>query len=78
MNRSTWKLAAVATVIGLGVSLGACKKKDENPVEKASEAVQDGLNMRDNEKLKDAGENIQDAAKDTSEAVKDKAEDIKN
>jgi hypothetical protein len=69
--------AIVATLLGLSVGLTACKKKDETPIEKMSESVQDGLNMRDNEKMKDAGEDAADAMKNAGEAVKEGAEDMK-
>lgn len=59
-------ILCVTTVLGAG-ALTSCKKKPETLGDK----VKDGLNVRPNEKLKDAGENLQDAAKDTTEAVKD-------
>lgn len=65
----------LAATLGLG-GLAACDKKD-SPAENVMENVKDGLNVRDNEKMKDAGENLQDAAKDASEAMKDKAEEVK-
>lgn len=78
MNTSSLKFLAVATVLGLSVSLGACKKKDENPAEKVSEAVKDGLDLRENEPIKDAAEDVKDAAQDAGEAIKDKAEEVTN
>lgn len=78
MTTSALKFIAIATVLGLSVSLSACEKKDETPLEETSEAVKDGLDLRKNEPIKDTGEDVKDAAEDTGEAIKDKAEDIKN
>jgi hypothetical protein len=69
-------LALLVATLGLGAGLSGCEKHDD-PGEKASESVKDALNMRDNEKLKDAGEDMKDAAKDAGDAVKEKAEDVK-
>lgn len=46
-----------------------CEKK--NSVEGAIDDVQDALNVREHEKLKDAGEDIQDAVNDAADEVKD-------
>jgi hypothetical protein len=45
----------------------ACEEKPKTLGEK----VKDGLDVRPNEKLKDAGEDVKDAAKDAKDAVKD-------
>ena len=68
----------VASMLGLGLSLAACSKKEENPIESATESVKDGLNMRDNEKIKDAGEDVKSAVENTGEAIEEKVEDVKN
>ena len=78
MKPSPLKFIAIATVLGLSVSLAACEKKEESPLDKASEAVQDGLDLRKNEPIKDAAEDVKAAAEDTGAAIKEKAEDIKN
>lgn len=79
MERFSLKRLALVILMGLGVSLAACKKPEEqNPAEKATEAVKDGLDMRKSEPLKDTGEDLKDAAHDTGEAVKDGAEDAKD
>ncbi len=77
MNGSTLKLRTlvIASMLGLGVSLAACEKKEESPIEKVTESVKDGLDMRENEKMKDAGENAADAFKDAGEAIEEKAEE---
>jgi hypothetical protein len=63
---------AVLMSIGLGLGVSACGKKDnDGPLDKTAEQVKDGLDMRDHEKLKDAGEDIKDAAHDAKEGVKD-------
>ncbi len=80
MTGSTLNLrtAMVATMLGLGVMLAGCEKKEETPIEKMSDAVQDGLNTRDNEKMKDAGEDAKDAIENAGEAIEEKAEEISN
>ncbi len=79
MNASSLKVVALAALIGLGVSVSACKKKDEQgPVDKTSEAVKDGLDMRENEPVKDAAEDVKDAAQDAGEAVQEGAEEAKD
>lgn len=77
MNASSLKVVALAALIGLGVSVSACKKKEEGPAEKATEAVKDGLDLRENEPVKDAAEDVKDAAQDAGEAVKEGAEEAK-
>lgn len=69
---NTGKTALLAALlIGASVSMAACQK--ETPAEKATDAVGDALNMRDHEKLKDAGEDAEDAASDAAQGVKDEA-----
>ena len=60
--------------LGLGLGITACGKKDEGPLDKTAEQVKDGLDMREHEKLKDAGENVKDAAQDAKEAVKEETQ----
>jgi hypothetical protein len=60
--------------MGLGLGITACGKKDEGPLDKTAENVKDGLDMRDHEKLKDAGENVKDAAQDAKEGIKDETD----
>lgn len=68
MNKN---IATLLLIAALGSTTVACKKEEPTAVEKLSENVKDGLDMRDNEKLKDAGENAADAVKDAGEAAKD-------
>lgn len=66
------------TTIFLGtifLALTACEPK--TPGEKVKDKVDDALDRRPNEKLRDAGENIKEAAKDTKDAVKEAAHDTK-
>lgn len=55
--------------------LPACEKHETPNVK---EKVDDALDRRPNEKLKDAGEDAKDAAKDAADDVKDAAKDIKD
>lgn len=53
----------------------ACEPK--TPVEKVKDKVDDALDRRPNEKLRDAGEDLKEGAKDTKDAVKEAAQDTK-
>lgn len=50
----------------LGVGCG----KEETPVEKAVEGTKDALDVREHEKLKDAGEDAMDAIDNAAEGIK--------
>lgn len=65
------KHAALVAVIGLGLTVSACEKKEETPMEKLGDAIGDATNTRDNEKLKDAGEDAADAVENAGEAMKE-------
>lgn len=52
----------------------ACEK---NETPEVKEKIDDALDRRPNEELKDAGEDIKDTAKDVGNDVKDAAKDIK-
>ena len=69
MNAS--RIFTVAAIITL-LSLAGCGKQ-ETPVANAVESTKDALDMREHEKLKDAGENAKDAIDDTIEGIKDEA-----
>ena len=56
------------------VALPACEKHETPNVK---EKVDDALDRRPNEKLKDAGEDVKDAAKDVGKDLKDAGKDIK-
>jgi hypothetical protein len=72
------RMLALAAMVGLGASLAACDKKEESPMERASDSIQDGLNMRDNEEMKDAGEDVKSAVENTGDAIEKKADDVAN
>ena len=63
------KTTSIATLVValIGITFTSCERKPESVGEK----VKDGLDMRPNEKLKDAGEDVKDAAGDAADAVKD-------
>ena len=69
---STKTALLAALMMGAAVSVTACGK-EQTPAEKAADSVGDALNMRDHEKLKDAGESAKDAASDAAQGVKDEA-----
>lgn len=68
MNKN---IAALLLIGVLGTTMVACKKEEPTVVEKLEDQVKDGLDMRDNEKLKDAGESATDAVREAGEAAKE-------
>ena len=50
--------------------LGAGCGKEETPVEKAVDGTKDALDLREHEKLKDAGEDAMDAIDNAAEGIK--------
>lgn len=76
MKMSNLRLTLMVALLGASSLFAACGKK-ESPAEQAIENVKDGLNVRDNEKLKDAGEDMKSGMENAGEAVKDKAEEVK-
>jgi len=68
---------SVLAPLALASPLLGCQREDKSGVEKLSDKAKDALDMREHEKLKDAGEDVQDAAKDTGAALKDEAHSLK-
>ncbi len=62
----------VVAVLAAALSASGCAKK-ESPVDKAVDSTKDALNIRDHEKLKDAGEDAKDAVDNAAEGIKDAA-----
>ena len=60
-----------ATLVAAILVASGCAKEEKNPVERAVDSTKDALNVRDHEKLKDAGEDVSNAIKDAKEGVKD-------
>ncbi len=56
------------------IALPACEQKKTTP-EKIQDKVDDALDRRPGEKVKDAAEDIKDTVKDASEDVKDTVKD---
>ncbi|HSJ00823.1 MAG: hypothetical protein ACAI34_12270 [Verrucomicrobium sp.] len=72
--KSSLLVAAALFLTGASALLiTSCEEKPKS----VGESVKDGLNMRENEKAKDAAEDVKDAAKDAAEGVKDAAKDAK-
>jgi hypothetical protein len=67
----------VAALIGLSSPLLACQREEKSGVEKLGDKTKDALDMREHEKLKDAGEDAKDSVKDAADAVKEEAEALK-
>jgi hypothetical protein len=55
----------------LSLTVLACERKPKTVGEKIGEKVDDALDRRPAEKLRDAGEDVKDAAKDAKDAAKD-------
>jgi gas vesicle protein len=68
-------LSLLAATLAVSCMLGACSKEPDNAIDNAVENTKDALDMRDHEKLKDAGEEAKEAAKDAGAAAKDAAGD---
>ncbi len=66
--------AMLAAASSLLLFAGGCAK-EKSPLDKAVDGTKDALNIRDHEKLKDAGEDVQSAAKNAAGGVKDAAKD---
>ena len=65
--------AFVVTLLAAALLTSGCAKK-ESAVDKAVDSTKDALDMRDHEKLKDAGEDAKKAIDDTAAGVKDAAD----
>jgi hypothetical protein len=60
----------VATMLAAALLANGCAKK-ESAVDKAVESTKDALNIRENEKLKDAGEDAKQAVEEAADGIKD-------
>lgn len=76
MSGNTVRLALLAAMLGMGSGLVACNKPD-SPGGNVVDSVKDGLDLRENEPIKDAAEDVRDGVKDAAEAVEEKAEEVK-
>jgi hypothetical protein len=58
--------STLATIlsVALFVSVTACEKKPKTPLEKVEDKVNDGLDRRPGEKVRDAAEDASDKVKD--------------
>jgi len=78
-RRNTLRLTSLlaAALLGLGSPLLACQREEKSGAEELGDKAKDALDMREHEKLKDAGEDVKDAAEDAGAAVKEEAKDLK-
>ena len=74
MTRKIALRLLVAALLALASPLLACPWKQKSGIEKLSDKTKDALNVREHEKLKDAGEDARDAVKDAGTAVKEELE----
>jgi hypothetical protein len=66
--KSTLLIASITFGIGLGcTTFTGCERKPDT----VGERVDDALDARPNEKLKDAGEDLKDGIEDAADEVKD-------
>ncbi len=68
--KTTTLLLALSAVAILPLTAASCQKQ-KGPAERVGEKIDDALDRRPGEKVKDAAEDVQDAAKDAADAVKD-------
>lgn len=67
------RASGVLIVAALSAVLLASGCEKKSPVDKAVDSTKDALNMRDHEKLKDAGEDAKSAVDNAAQGVKDAA-----
>lgn len=69
------RIGGLLAVLALGLALGACDKKEDtsaSAMDRAKESVGDAFDSRENEKLKDAGEDAEEALDNAAEGMKEK------
>jgi ABC-type transporter MlaC component len=65
------KKASLLLVLPVIAVLAACEQKPASTTEQIKDKVNDALDRRPNEKLKDAGEDLRDGAKSAVKDLKD-------
>ncbi|HZF16226.1 MAG TPA: hypothetical protein VE046_09820 [Steroidobacteraceae bacterium] len=68
-------ISLLAAAVAVASLLGGCSKTADNSLDQAVDKTKDALDIREHEKLKDAGEEAKEAVKDAGEATKDAAND---
>jgi len=71
------KLHHLIIVAGTLIALPACDRKPATTEEKVKDKIDDALDRRPHEKLRDAGEDAKGAAKDIGKDLKGAARDVK-
>jgi PBP1b-binding outer membrane lipoprotein LpoB len=66
---ATKPLSAAFLILALLAS--GCAKEEKGPIDSAVDKTKDALDLRDHEKLKDAGEDVKAAVQDAKDGVKD-------
>ena len=69
------KISALILALPLVLTLAACDQKPASTADKVKDKVNDALDRRPNEKVKDAAEEIRDGAKAAAKDLKDAAKD---
>jgi predicted lipoprotein len=70
------KLTRLLLALVLLVGLAACEQKPKTTTEKIKDKVDDALDRRSNEKLRDAAEELQEGAKEVSKELKEAEKEI--
>lgn len=67
------KKTVLLLAVPLVFAMAACEQKPKSTTEQVKDKVNDALDRRPNEKLKDAGEDLRDGAKSAVKDLKDAA-----
>jgi hypothetical protein len=65
------KITRLSLALVLLVGLAACEQKPKSTTEKIKDKVDDALDRRSNEKLRDAAEEVQEGAKEVAKEVEE-------
>ena len=76
-NKNSMKAHQILVISATLFALAACEEKKSTP-DKIKDKIDDVLDRRPNEKLKDAAEDAKDAIKDASKDLKDATKELKD
>lgn len=70
------KTARLLLALVLLVGLAACDQKPKSTTEKLKDKVDDALDRRSNEKLRDAAEEVQEGAKEVAKELEEAGKEV--
>lgn len=70
------KITRLLLALVLLVGLAACEQKPKSATEKLKDKVDDALDRRSNEKLRDAAEELQEGAKEVAKEIQEAEKEI--